>query len=172
MFLLNILPETLIHLLLIIGSLGVIAGLILTFIPFIATYRLVIQVVSVLILILGVYLEGGLSYKSQIDKEVADLKVKLAEAQVKSEKVNVKIITKVVKETQAVKDQGKKIIDDIKTLAPVADKQCVVPNEYIDAINRAARIPTLPALVVEKPKTETKEDKAKPKIALPPRTDK
>lgn len=167
MFLLTIFPETLIHMLLIFGGLGVIAGLILTFVPFIATYRLVIQVVSVLILTLGVYLEGGLAYKSEIDKEVADLKVKLADARAKSEKVNVNIVTKVLTDTQKVKDQGKKIIDDIKTAAPVADKQCVVSNEYIDALNRAAKISTLPMPVIE-----TKEDKNKPKLALPPRTDK
>lgn len=167
MWLLTVFPEPLIHTLLLVGALGVIAALILTFIPFVATYRLVIQVVSVLILTLGVYLEGGLAYKSEIDKEVADLKVKLANARAKSESVNVEIVTKVLKDTQSAKDQGKKIIDDIKTLAPVADKQCVVPNDYIDAINRAARIPTLPTPGVEKSKTETK-----PKLALPPRTDK
>lgn len=167
MWLLSVFPEPFIHSLLLVGALGVIASLILSFIPFIATYRLVIQVVSILLLTFGVYLEGGLAYKSEIDKEVADLKVKLAEARTKSESVNVQIVTRVLKDTQSVKDQGKKIIDDIKTVAPTADKQCVIPNDYIDAINRAAKISTLPAPVVEKPKTETK-----PNIALPPRTNK
>lgn len=172
MWILAQLPEALIHMIFTLGILGVITGFLLTFIPFISTYRLVIQIVSVLVLTFGVYLEGGLAYKSQIDKEVADLKVKLAEAQVKSEKVNVKIVTKVVKETQLVQDQGKKIIDDIKTIAPVADKQCIVPNEYIDALNRAAKISTLPVPVIDKPKAEVKQDTSKPKLALPPRTDK
>ena len=53
MWILSFLPEFIPHLIFIIGVLGTIAGFVLGFIPFVSTYKLPIQITSILILSLG-----------------------------------------------------------------------------------------------------------------------
>jgi len=91
MWILSILPNWAIHLVVIAGILGIIVGFVLTFIPQIAPYRLAIQVCSILILSLGVYLEGGLADYDAWQLKVKEVETKLAKAEAESQKQNVKI---------------------------------------------------------------------------------
>ena len=60
MWILSVLPDYAIHVLLSIGIIGVILGFVLGFIPFVGKYKLPIQIISIFILTLALYLEGGL----------------------------------------------------------------------------------------------------------------
>ena len=71
MWILSFLPEAVTHLIFFVGVIGVIAGFVLGFIPFIAPYKLPIQIISILVLSFGLYLEGGLA-----DQAIWQLKVK------------------------------------------------------------------------------------------------
>ena len=85
MWILYVLPEIAIHLILLVSILGVIAGFLLGFIPFVKQYKLLIQIVSILILTLGVYLEGGLADQKEWQLKVAELETKVKEAEAKAE---------------------------------------------------------------------------------------
>lgn len=174
MWMLNFIPDFVIHVLLVMGVLGIIAGFFLSVIPFINTYKLPVQILSILILALGLYLEGGLTYKEKTAKEIAELQAKLAEANAKAEQTNVQIVTKIVKDTKIITQKGEDIIKIIEKEVPKYNDRCVIPRELIDAHNRAATLNTDP--VVEQKdvkKTEDiKDQKDTKKLTLPPRTSK
>ena len=149
MWIFTVLPDAIIHLTLTLGILGVIAGFLLGFIPFVKKYKLVIQIVSILTMSLGLYLEGGLSDNKEWEARVAEVKVKLAEAEARSAKENVKIVEKVVTKTQVVKERGAEIIKYVDREIVKYDTkfapggECEIPKEFIKAHNDAATSPEI-----------------------------
>jgi hypothetical protein len=147
MWIINFLPDWVFHTIFAIGLLGTIAGFLLGFIPLIKRYSLVIQVCSILILVLGVFLEGAMSDNKEWVARVKEMEAKVAAAEAKSQKVNVEIIEKVVKKTEYIKLRGQEIIkyvdrDIVKydtRFAPGG--QCEIPKEFITLHNKAAEAP-------------------------------
>ena len=144
MWILSILPDWAIHLILSAGIIGVIAGFVLGFIPFIGKYKLPIQIISILILVLGVYLEGGISERNEWNLKVADLEKRVAQAEAQAEKINTKIVTKVVTKKQVIKLKGETITKYIEKEVTKFDSkfgpggECEFPAEFIKAHNDAA----------------------------------
>ena len=147
MWILSFLPEWAFHLMLGIGILGTVAGFVLGMIPFIKQYVIPVRIISLLILILAVYLEGGLADNKIWEARVKEMEVKVAEAEAKSAKENVKIVEKIVRKTQIVKVRGQDIIKYVeKEIIKYDEKfapgeQCELPKEFIKAINDAAEEP-------------------------------
>ena len=124
MWLMNFLPNWIFHAILLAGVLGLIASLVLKFIPFINTYKLPVQVLSILLIVTGVWFEGAISNQAEWEARVAEMQVKVAEAEAKSSEANVQIVTKVVKKTKLVHERGDAIISYI-------DREVVKNNEVI-----------------------------------------
>lgn len=138
MWMINLLPETAIHFTLLVGIIVTFVGFFVSFLPLITPYKLVIQVFGVAILSLGLYLEGGLSFKQKYDLEVAELKEKLAIAEAKSAKVNTEVVIKYVTQRQVVKQKGESIVQYIDREVVKFDKNCQIPDVLIKAHDAAA----------------------------------
>ena len=138
MWILEFLPDSVIHLLLVIGILGTISGFILSFIPIVDKYKLPIQILSILILAVSIYFEGAISEEAAWDKKMSDLKVELAQAKANSAKINTVIVTKVLTKKQIVKEKGDDIIKYIDREVTKYDNTCSIPNEVIVSHNAAA----------------------------------
>lgn len=104
MWLLSYLSHFIIHLLLAAGVVGTLAGCALSMIPFVHIYRLAIQLISAILLGIGLYLEGGVATQAAWELKVKAMEVQVANAVAKSEKVNTQIVTKVITKIQLVKD--------------------------------------------------------------------
>jgi len=139
MWILSILPESAIHIIFGIGVLGTIAGFILGFIPLIKAYKLAIQVISILLLVFGVYLEGGLADYKEWELKVAEMKAKVAETETKGAEKNVEIQEKIVEKTKIVREKGQTIIKYI-------DREVVKDNEVIKYVEQC---PNIPAIIID-----------------------
>jgi uncharacterized membrane protein YraQ (UPF0718 family) len=127
---------------LIAGVIGFVAsfffGYVVRWLPAIAPYHLLIQVVSIVLLVAGVYFKGGYSVEMSWRERVAELEAKVAISEQKSKEVNEKIVTvykdkvKIVKETQVV------IQEKIKTVEVKIDSQCKITADTVDILNQAA----------------------------------
>ena len=124
MWLMNFLPNWIFHAILLAGVLGLIASLVLKFIPFFNTYKLPVQVLSILLIVTGVWFEGAISNQAEWEARVAEMQIKVAEAEAKSSEANVKIVTKIVKKTKRIREKGDAIISYI-------DREVVKNNEVI-----------------------------------------
>jgi uncharacterized membrane protein len=138
MWILSIMPDWAFHILLIAGVLGTIAGFVLGMIPVVKQYIIPIRVISLIVLSLALYLEGGLADNQQWELRVKELEAKVAEAEAISAKENVKIVEKVVTRTQIVRQRGRDIIVEVDRNREVLDKNCVVPKEFVTIHNKAA----------------------------------
>lgn len=146
MWILSILPDAAIHIIFGLGILGTIAGFVLGFIPFIKTYKLAIQIISLLVLVLGVYLEGGLADYKEWELKVAEMQVKVAEAEAKSSNANVEVQEKIVEKTKVIREKGRDIIKYIDKEVVKKEEvikyieHCPVPKDIVDLHNQAAEL--------------------------------
>jgi len=129
------------------GVLGTVAGFVLGMVPAVKQYVLPIRVISLLVLSLALYLEGGLADYKAWELKVKEVEAKLAEAEAKSAKENVKIVEKVVKKTEYITRQGREVVKYIDREIVKYDTkfapggQCEIPKEFIKAHNDAAEAP-------------------------------
>ncbi len=133
MWIINWLPETFIHIIFLAGVLGTIAGFVLGFIPFVGKYKLPIQIISLLLLSLGLYLEGGLAEKAKWELRVKEMQARVAEAQAQAAQTNTVIVEKIVKEKEYIRVKGAKVIEYIDREVKVFDENCNIPEVAIKA---------------------------------------
>jgi uncharacterized membrane protein YeaQ/YmgE (transglycosylase-associated protein family) len=148
MWMLSFVPDSLliwiVNTILIIGAIGSFLSFfvlhkILNKIPALAPYYLLIQVVSAVLLVAGIYFKGGYdveaSWRDRV--RVAQEKAALAEAQAKE--ANVKLDAEVKKKQKIVKENTIVYRDRIREVEKIIDKECKVAPEAIDIHNAAAK---------------------------------
>ena len=137
-WLLTLLPVWIIHSVLGLGVLGLLIAFFVQRIPFIKTYGYMIKIVSSILLVLGLFLQGALAYKESTALAVAKLEAKLAKAEAKSQKTNVEIVEKIVKDTEVVRVKGKTVTEYVDREIVKYNNVCPLPSEVIRAHNAAA----------------------------------
>lgn len=107
--------------------------------PTLAPYHLLIQVVSAVLLVVGIYWKGGYGVEMEWREKlrIAEEKARIAEQ--KAAELNTKLDAEIKKKQQVVKENTIIYRDRIKEVAKVIDKQCVVAPEAIDIHNAAAK---------------------------------
>mgnify|MGYP003704542901 CR=1 FL=1 len=146
MWIFNLFTEYIVHVIFFTGVLGLVVGTLLEFIPVIDKYRLPIQIVGGLLLILGVYLEGSLSKDKEWELRVANAKVEAAKKEVAAADKTAEIQTQVIEKIKVVREKGQTLIkyidrDVVKNQEVIKYvENCPVPKEIIDLHNAAAEI--------------------------------
>lgn len=147
MWLLHFLPDSflqfVVHLVLLAGVIGCFATFfvvnnILRWFPPLSKYVTLAQVVSALLLVSGVYFEGGYSTEMQWRERVAEMEAKVAKAEQESKDANTKLDKKSAEKVKVIK--GKEIIvkQYIDREVTKYDSQCVIPKAFVDAHNMSA----------------------------------
>ena len=109
--------------------------------PALAPYHLLIQIISAVLLVAGLYFKGGYGVEMQWRERVAELEAKVKESEEKAKEVNEKVVVqyrdrvKVVTETKVV------IQEKIKEVEKIVDAQCKVAPEAVLIHNEAAKMP-------------------------------
>ena len=97
-----------------------------------------------MLFLFGLYFEGGLQNELSWRAKVAEMEQKVAAAEEKSKEENVKIVTKVVKKTEVVRERGQEVIKYVDREVTKYDTkflpggQCEIPKEFIKSLNDAA----------------------------------
>lgn len=148
MWILSLLPSAflgfIVNGVLLLGVVGVVFSFVaksLDYVPALAVHRTLIQVVSVLVLTLGVYLKGAYNtemyWRDKVDEAEAKVKVAEEKAAAASAQIEYKYIDKikVVKDVQVVIQE--KIVEKEKLI----DAECKVTPVAIDILNESAKFP-------------------------------
>ena len=141
MWILNFLPEWVFHGLFLIGLLGTVAGFLLGMIPFIKKYLIPIRTISIVLLVVGTYLEGGLADNQLWQARVKEVEAKLAKAEAESAKANTDIVQKADAKSAKVKEKTVVVKQYIDREVTKYDSTCVIPKPFIKAHNDAAEGP-------------------------------
>jgi hypothetical protein len=142
MWILNFLPDSFLifvtHAITSLGALGIIIGFTLGMIPLIKQYSSTIKIVSTIILLAGIYLEGGLSTELEWRKRVAEMEEKVKIVEKKVVVTNTKIKDKIVVVNRLIEKKGKDNVQYIDREVVKYDSTCVIPKEFVKAVNDAA----------------------------------
>ena len=142
MFILQYLPDSVIlwfcNGLLLAGVALTVTAVFIKTLPFINQYRIPAQVLGIALLVVGVYLRGGLAVEQTWRERVAELEAQIVVAQAASKDANVKIETRVVKKTEYITRRGQDIVQFVDREVVKYDTTCVIPEPFIQAHNRAA----------------------------------
>jgi len=146
MWMLSFLPDAflvwIINIVLLAGIVGTTVSILfkvaIRWIPWIIPYRTLLQVVSIVLLLAGVYFKGGLAIEQEWRARVKDLEAKVAIAEAQSKDANTKIEKVYVDRVKVVKDTQVVIQEKLKTVEVKIDAQCKVVPEAINILNDAA----------------------------------
>jgi hypothetical protein len=140
MWLLTFVPDFIFHIIAIVGILLTVGAIAFGQIPFIGTYNIPINIIGVVLIIFGFYMEGGISNQERWEAKVAEVKLEMAKKETASAEVTTKVITKYVTKIEVVKEKGNVIIKEIpKYISKDADAKCPVPNGFVVLHDSASR---------------------------------
>lgn len=147
MWLLHFFPDALlawfVNTVLILGIVGFAVsfffGYVVRYVPQIIPYRMIIQVVSIILLVAGVYFKGGQAAEIQWRERVRELEAKVAVAEQQSKEANEQLNDKVKERIKVVKETQVVVQEKIKTVQVQIDSQCKITAETLDILNDAAK---------------------------------
>jgi hypothetical protein len=143
MWILQWLPDWIFYAILLLGIVGLAVTYLLKFIPIpaIYVYKTPIQLVSIAMIVLGVYMAGSIANEQKWKDRVAQLEKEFAESQVKSEKVNTEVITQYVTKKEVVYQKGEAQIRYVDREIVKYNDVCKLPKDIILFHNEAAKAP-------------------------------
>lgn len=139
MWILSWLPDFVFHIVFVLGVLAVVAGYFLDSIPFIGTNAKTIQVAGILLTVVGVWFEGGISRDQYYREKIAELKEKIAQSEVQSAEANTKLAEQLAKNQQLTRDITSANKQRMTQQAQQLNSQCTINQNVVDIINDAAR---------------------------------
>jgi hypothetical protein len=147
MFLLNFIPDAfliwIVNAILIAGIIGTVVafffGFFVRYLPWIIPYRMLLQIVALVLLIAGVYFKGGVGVEMSWRARVADMEAKVAKSEAESKTANENIKTVYVDKVRVVKETQVVIQEKIKTVEVKIDSQCKITTDTVDILNDAAK---------------------------------
>lgn len=132
-----LLPDWICYALIAIGLIGIAATYLLQLFPFVNLYKTPIQLASIAIVIIGVYMAGVLSNEQGWQDKISNLEKQVEELNVKSEKINTEIVTKYITKQQIIKEKGEEQIRYIDREITKYNDICPLPKEVMIVHNQA-----------------------------------
>lgn len=139
MSILSWLPDFVFHIIFLVGVLAIIAGYFLDMIPFISNNAKLIQVLGIVVTVVGVWFEGGISRDHYYQEKILELKQKIAEAEVRAEQLNAKLTEILLKNQQLTHDVADANRKRLAAESAQLNQQCTINQNIVDIINDAAK---------------------------------
>jgi NADH:ubiquinone oxidoreductase subunit 6 (subunit J) len=140
MWFLSLLPDWFWHALLVLSLITIAATYFLRMIPFFAANAIQLRFVATMLLILVVWMEGGLANEAKWQAKVRELEAKVAAAEKAAVEANSKIETVYVDRVKVVKEIQYRTQSQIDRNADKIDQNCVIDPEVISILNQAAGV--------------------------------
>ena len=141
MWVLSFLPDWIlqwaIHGLVIIGLILTFVGSLVRFIPIIQPYAMVGKQVGIVLLIVGVFFEGGYATEMSWRAKVNELQAKIKEAEIKSVQANEKLANQVSKNKELIKEKVNANARDIDAKREAINAECKLSDDAWMLYNRA-----------------------------------
>ena len=126
-----------IHGLVIIGLVLTFMASLVKFIPVIQPYALVGRQLGIVLLVVGVFFEGGYATEMSYRARIAEMQAKIKEAEIKSAKVNEKLASEVSKNKELIKEKVNRNAKDIESKREAINSKCELSDDAWMLYNRA-----------------------------------
>lgn len=136
--------QFIVHAVLITGVLGCVLtfGLLnrlLLLVPMLAPYYPALRAVSVLLLVSGIYLEGGYSTEMAWRERVREMESRVAAAEQQAQAATARLDAQAQQKTQAIRQKTQVVKQYITREVTKYDNTCVIPPAVVRAHNAAAK---------------------------------
>jgi hypothetical protein len=139
MWILSFLPIWIFHYVVCAGILAILFSTFLGFIPLINQYKIPLKYIGFALLALGIFFEGAIYNNEAWVARVKEMEAKVAKAEEESKEANAKIDTKVNNRVTQLVEKQRIIKQYIDREIVKYDNTCNIPNEFIEAHNKAAK---------------------------------
>ena len=126
-----------IHGLVILGLALTFIGSIVKFLPVIQPYALVGRQVGIVLLVIGVFFEGGYATEMSWRARVNELQAKLKEAEIQSAKANEKLANEISKNKDLIREKVNQNAKDIQAKREAINAECKLSDDAWVLYNRA-----------------------------------
>jgi cytochrome c biogenesis factor len=126
-----------IHGLVILGLVLTFIGSFVKFIPVIKPYTLVGRQLGIVLLVVGVFFEGGYATEMSYRTRIAEMQAKIKEAEIKFAKVNEKLAAEVSKNKVLIKEKVNRNAKDIESKREAINAECKLSDDAWVLYNRA-----------------------------------
>ena len=126
-----------IHGLVILGLVLTFIGSLVRFIPVIQPYALVGRQLGIVLLVIGVFFEGGYATEMSYRARIAEMQSKIKEAEIQSAKANEKLAAEVSKNKELIKEKVNKNAKDIEAKREAINAECKLSDDAWVLYNRA-----------------------------------
>lgn len=127
------------HGILVAGLVGTGVGFFSRFIPGVTAYALPIKIVSIILLVCGIFLEGKLYADEQNRQKIIEMQIKLDIAKKQVEDLTVKLEEEMKKKIKIIHDTKTVYKDRIIHVKDEINKECKVSPVVVDVLNGAAQ---------------------------------
>lgn len=148
MWLLHFLPDSflqfVVHAILLAGVLGTLLFYFIIGkfpIPLLGGYIRLGKILSAILLVSGIYFEGGFSNEMQWRERVREMEAKVAKAEEEAKEANKALDNKSKEKVKVIRERGVVVKQYIDREVAKYDNQCVIPKEFVKAHNDAAEVP-------------------------------
>lgn len=126
-----------IHGLVILGLVLTFIGSIVRFVPIIQPYALVGRQLGIVLLVIGVFFEGGYATEMSYRARIAEMQAKIKEAEIQSAKANEKLAAEVSKNKELIKEKVNQNAKDIEAKREAINAECKLSDDAWVLYNRA-----------------------------------
>jgi preprotein translocase subunit SecF len=109
--------------------------------PALAPYHLIIQIVSAVLLVAGIYFKGGYSVEMSWREKVKEAEAKVAVAEEQSKELNTKLEEERKKKQKVKVEYYNTVKTEIKEVEKVINADCRIDPKVNELINKAATNP-------------------------------
>jgi hypothetical protein len=135
-WLLSLLPDFVFHLIVIIAILGLLAATFFSYIPFVGTYTTPIKIVSIIMLVIGIWFEGGISNNNDWLAKVKEMELKVAKAEAQSAQANTKLAYEINVKNNIIKENSNA---NSKAITKYITDECKLSNIAVGLHNSSSR---------------------------------
>jgi len=142
MWMLSFVPDSWLHFivlaLIFVGVALYCAGFVLRFVPPLIPYKEPIHILSIVLMVVGVYFYGGYGVEMDWRKKAEEAQAKVAAAEQKSTEANIALEQERKKKQKVITEYAVTIKERIVEKEKIIDAACVVAPEAIGILNDAA----------------------------------
>lgn len=143
MWILKWLPDWIFYVTLLAGVIGYLATYLIKYIPvpFVYMYKTPIQLGSIAAIVIGTFMTGAIYDNNAWLDRVHEMEAKVAKAEQESKEANTKIDNKTQETKTKIVEKQVLIKQYVDREVTKYDNQCIIPKEFIKALNDAAEAP-------------------------------
>lgn len=138
MWLIGLIPDSVFYAVFFIGLLGIIVSIFLRNLPVVNKYHNPIFLLGLLLTIVGIWFAGGISKDREYREQLADLKVKVAEAEKQAAEASAKVEYVYRDRVQVVEKIKYEVVGSIRKYEGELDANCQISPKAVEILNKSA----------------------------------